>query len=58
MKRLRCTDDGARALERLDEARLAGLERFTAALPADAAGRLSEALQPILDELQRQKEQA
>jgi DNA-binding MarR family transcriptional regulator len=58
MRRLRCTTDGSRALERLDEARLAGLEQFTATLPADAAGRLSEALQPILDELRRQKEGA
>ena len=32
MKRLRCTDAGRDALERLDEARLAGIENFTATL--------------------------
>jgi DNA-binding MarR family transcriptional regulator len=51
MKRLRCTDDGHEALERLDEARLAGVARFTAALPADQRRHLSRALQPILDDL-------
>lgn len=51
MKRLRCTDSGRVSLERLDEARLAGLEQFTATLPASQAERLSAALRPILDGL-------
>jgi len=51
MKRLRCTDAGRRALERLDEARLAGLEQFTATLPPAQAKRLSGALRPILEGL-------
>ena len=37
MKRLRCTAAGADALERLDEARLAGLEQFTTTLPRRSA---------------------
>jgi DNA-binding MarR family transcriptional regulator len=51
MKRLRCTDDGRDALERLDEARLAGVSQFTATLPAAQRKRLSAALRPILDDL-------
>jgi DNA-binding MarR family transcriptional regulator len=54
MKRLRCTDAGLRALERLDEARLAGIESFTAALPPAQRKRLSAALRPILDDLQKE----
>ena len=50
-KRLRCADAGRRALERLDEARLAGLEKFTATLPSADAGRLAAALRPIVDDL-------
>jgi DNA-binding MarR family transcriptional regulator len=57
MKRLRCTDAGHAALKRLDEARLAGLEHFTATLPPAQAKRLSGALRPIVEELER-KEQA
>lgn len=55
MKRLRCTAAGHRALERLDEARLAGLEAFAATLPPDQARRLSEALRPIVDALPRRE---
>lgn len=51
MKRLRCTAAGHEALERLDEARMAGVARFTATLPAAQRKRLSGALQPILDDL-------
>ena len=54
MKRLRCTDAGRDALERLDEARMAGVEQFTATLPAAQRERLSGALRPILDDLARQ----
>ncbi len=53
MKRLRRTDAGGHALERLDEARLAGLEHFTATLPPAQRKRLSGALRPILDGLQK-----
>ena len=53
MKRLRCTDAGRRALERLDEARLAGVANFTATLPPAQRKRLSAALAPILDDLAR-----
>jgi DNA-binding MarR family transcriptional regulator len=56
MKRLRCTAAGRDALQRLDEARLAGLEQFTATLsPADAK-RLSGALRPILEGRDNEKE--
>jgi DNA-binding MarR family transcriptional regulator len=48
MKRLRCTHAGHNALERLDEARLAGIEQFTATLPPAQVRRLSGALRPIL----------
>ena len=51
MKRLRCTDAGRRALQRLDEARLAGIAQFTAKLPAAQREHLSDALRPILDDL-------
>jgi len=54
MKRLRITDDGRRALERLDEARLAGLENFTATLDPAHRERLSAALRPVLDGLQKE----
>jgi DNA-binding MarR family transcriptional regulator len=57
MKRLRCTDTGRASLARLDEARLAGLEKFSAALPAAQARRLSGALRPILEGLSGQTEQ-
>jgi DNA-binding MarR family transcriptional regulator len=53
MKRLRCTDAGRDALARLDEARLAGVAQFTATLPAAQRKRLSGALRPILEELDR-----
>ena len=53
MKRLRCTDAGHVALTRLDEARLAGIEQFTATLPPAQAQRLSGALAPIVDDLER-----
>jgi DNA-binding MarR family transcriptional regulator len=49
MKRLGCTAAGEEALRRLDEARLAGLETFTATLPPAQRKRLSVALRPILD---------
>jgi len=52
MKRLRCTDAGHLALERLGEARLAGIEQFTATLPPAQAQHLSGALRPILDGLE------
>ena len=55
MKRLRCTDAGRAALERLDEARLAGIAQFTATLPAAQRRRLSAALRPILDDLRAQR---
>ena len=57
MKRLRCTDGGRTALERLDEARLAGIAQFTATLPPAQATQLSAALRPILDDLPGDREQ-
>lgn len=51
MKRLRCTDTGRASLARLDEARLAGLEKFIATLPAAQSARLAAALRPILQAL-------
>jgi DNA-binding MarR family transcriptional regulator len=54
MKRLRCTDVGRHMLDRLDEARFAGLEKFTATLPAAQRRRLSGALRPILDDLSKE----
>lgn len=53
MKRLLTTAAGHDALERLDEARLAGLEQFTSTLAAEDRERLSAALAPILDDLGR-----
>jgi len=53
MKRLRCTDAGRDALERLDEARLAGIATFTTTLPAAQCKRLTGALRPIIDGLQK-----
>jgi DNA-binding MarR family transcriptional regulator len=50
-KRLSATDAGRDALQRLDEARLAGTAAFTATLPAAQCKRLSSALRPILDGL-------
>lgn len=57
-KRLRCSAAGIRALARLDEARLAGIEQFTATLPPAQATRLSAALRPILGGLRGRAEQA
>ena len=54
MKRLRSTDLGRSTLDRLDEARFAGLEKFTATLSATQRKRLSGALRPILDDLQKE----
>jgi DNA-binding MarR family transcriptional regulator len=51
MKRLSTTEAGRRALARLDEARLAGIEKFAATLPPAQIKRLSGALRPILDGL-------
>ena len=56
MKRLRCTDAGHDALERLDAARLAGLEQFTATLPPAQRKRLSGALRPIVEDLERKQQ--
>lgn len=55
MKRLRCTDAGHEALTRLDEARLAGVAQFSATLPGAQRRRLSAALRPILEDLERAK---
>jgi DNA-binding MarR family transcriptional regulator len=55
MKRLTCTPAGRQALRRLDEARLAGLEHFTATIPAAQRRRLSGALAPILADLPQQR---
>jgi len=54
MKRLRITDAGRIALRRLDEARLAGIENFTATLPPAQSRRLSGALRPIVDDLRKE----
>ena len=56
MKRLRITDAGRHALERLDEARLAGIENFVATLPPAHVKRLSGALGPVLDGLRKEKD--
>jgi DNA-binding MarR family transcriptional regulator len=53
MKRLRLTDAGREAIERLNAARLEGLEAFTASLPSDQAERLAAALAPITQGLRR-----
>lgn len=55
MKRLRCTQPGRHALQRLDEARLSGIAQFTAKLPAAQREQLSTALRPILDDLAAQQ---
>jgi len=52
MKRLGTTGAGRDALVRLDEARLAGLEAFTATLPHAQRKRLAAALRPIVDGLE------
>jgi DNA-binding MarR family transcriptional regulator len=52
MKRLRTTAAGHATLARLDEARLAGLEAFTATLPHAQRKRLAAALRPIVDDLE------
>jgi DNA-binding MarR family transcriptional regulator len=54
MKRVRCTDAGREALERLDEARLAGIENFAATIPPTHRRQRSGALRPILDGLQKE----
>jgi DNA-binding MarR family transcriptional regulator len=54
MKRVRCTDAGRDALQRLDEARLAGIETFVDTIPPAQRARLSAALHPILDGLQKE----
>jgi DNA-binding MarR family transcriptional regulator len=56
MKRLRCTDAGHEALARLDAARLAGIEQFTATLPPAQRKRLSAALRPIVEDLVRKED--
>jgi DNA-binding MarR family transcriptional regulator len=53
MKRLRLTDSGRDAIDRLNAARLEGLEAFTASLPRDQAERLAAALAPITRGLRR-----
>jgi DNA-binding MarR family transcriptional regulator len=55
MKRLRITDAGRIALDRLDEARLAGIANFTATLAPAHRKRLSGALRPILDGLPKKE---
>jgi DNA-binding MarR family transcriptional regulator len=52
MKRLTITDDGRALLRTVEEARLAGLERLVATLPAEDLDRLSAAIDPILDKLE------
>lgn len=54
MKRLSATAAGRRALERVHEARLAGLEQFTATLPDDLRARLSDALRPVVEHLRKE----
>jgi DNA-binding MarR family transcriptional regulator len=51
MKRLRLTPAGLDAMERLNAARLEGLEAFTAALPREQAERLAAALAPVTEGL-------
>jgi DNA-binding MarR family transcriptional regulator len=58
MKRLCCTAAGHDALTRLDEARLAGVATFTATLPTAQRKRLSGALRPILEDLERTREES
>lgn len=54
MKRLSISAAGRDALARLDEARLAGIEKFAATLPPAQIKRLSGALRPILEDLRRE----
>lgn len=58
MKRVRCTAAGQDALRRLDEARLAGIEQFTATLPPAQRKRLAAALRPILAGLDGEEDEA
>jgi DNA-binding MarR family transcriptional regulator len=51
MKRLRLTDEGRTVLHRVNSARLAGLEAFSAQLPEDQREALAAALAPILEGL-------
>lgn len=51
-RRLSSSSAGRRALERLDEARLAGIAAFAATLPAARCECLSRALRPIIDDLE------
>jgi len=55
MKRLTCTTAGRQALARLDESKLAGLESFAAGLPTAQRKRLSAALRPIVDDLDKER---
>ena len=52
MKRLRLTDDGRSVLQTVNDARLHGLEAFSAKLPADQRAALAAALAPILEGLE------
>ncbi len=54
-KLLLTTGAGRAALQRLDEARLAGIEQFTATLPEDQRARLSAALTPVVAGLNERK---
>ncbi len=58
MKRVRCTAAGQDALKRLDEARLAGLEQFSATLAPAHRKRLSAALRPIVEGIEHARERA
>jgi DNA-binding MarR family transcriptional regulator len=51
MKRVRISADGRGVIERINSARLAGLESWAKALPPTSRDRLHEALVPILDDL-------
>ena len=52
MKRVSISADGRAIIERINTARLAGLESWAKALAPDSRDRLHEALVPILDDLQ------
>ncbi len=52
MKRLAITPDGVEILRRVEEARLAGLEDLIATVPQEDLDRLSDAIKPILDQLE------
>ncbi|HWC27033.1 MAG TPA: MarR family transcriptional regulator [Solirubrobacteraceae bacterium] len=56
VRRLSCTAAGREARARLDEARLAGIEQFTARRDPAHAARLSEALRPVLEDLRQPAE--